>query len=122
MADRTLFVSWGAVARGREQRALELFNEVVGYYGGLEQDGRIERFDVVLMEPNGFTDGFIVVHGTHAQLDAVHEDDRFRRLNAEASLVVDELRLIDGRSGTGIAETMALYQEAIAAISQPAHA
>lgn len=122
MADRTLFVSWGQVARGREQRALELFNEVVGYYGALEQDGRIARYDIVVLNPNGFANGFVLVHGTHEQIDAVREDERFRQLNSAGALVVDELRVLDGYAGTGIAETMALYQEAISTISQPAHA
>ena len=53
MADRVLFISWRMVVRGREERALEVFNEALGLYGRMQQEGRIERFDVVLLEPNG---------------------------------------------------------------------
>ena len=45
MADRLLFISWGSVVAGREEIALEVFNESVGLYGRLQQDGRIEGFD-----------------------------------------------------------------------------
>ena len=43
MADRVLFITWGEVVRGREERALEVFSESLGFYGRLQQDGRITR-------------------------------------------------------------------------------
>ena len=52
MADRLLFIGWGPPVRGREERALEVFNESVGLYGRLQQDGRIDSFDVSLLRPN----------------------------------------------------------------------
>jgi hypothetical protein len=118
MADRVLLLSWGEVVRGREQHGLEVFNEAVAYYGSLEQEGRVEHFDLVLMHPNGFVDGFVLLHGTHAQIDAVREDERFQRLSADAGLVVDNLRQLEGWTGEGIAEAMGLYQQAIAAVPQ----
>ena len=33
MADRVVFISWGQVVRGREERAMENFNETIGLYG-----------------------------------------------------------------------------------------
>ena len=35
MAERMLFIGWGQVARGREERALEVFNETLGLYGAV---------------------------------------------------------------------------------------
>jgi hypothetical protein len=122
MADRVLFVGWGSVARGREQRALESFNEAVGYYGVLQQDARIERFDLVLLNPNGFLNGFALLHCSQPQLDAVLQDDRFLRLTAGASLIVDDLRLLSGVTGEGIAEALGRYQDAIAQLSARATA
>ena len=46
MADRMLFIGWGTPVRGREERGLEVFNEALGLLGRMEQDGRIEGFDV----------------------------------------------------------------------------
>ncbi len=54
MADRILFISWGAPVAGREERGLEVFNDAVGLYGRMQQEGRIESFDVVLL--NGRSD------------------------------------------------------------------
>ena len=53
MADSGLFIGWGEVVRGREEKAIQVFNESVQYYGGLQQEGRIESFDVCLLEPHG---------------------------------------------------------------------
>jgi hypothetical protein len=44
MAEAALFIGWGAPVRGREGKGLEIFNESVAYWGGLQQDGRIENF------------------------------------------------------------------------------
>ena len=40
MADAGLFVGWGEVVRGREAEALEVFNETLAYFGGLQEEGR----------------------------------------------------------------------------------
>ena len=53
MADAALFIGWGQVARGRERDAVETFNESAAYWARLQQDGRIESFDVVLLIPHG---------------------------------------------------------------------
>ena len=53
MADYGLFIGWGAAKNGRERVALEVFNEAVQYYGGLQQQGQIESMQVVLLEPHG---------------------------------------------------------------------
>ena len=68
MADRVLFISWGENVAGREERGLEVFNEAVGFYGRMQQEGRIEGFDVVLLEPNGDIDGYIELTGSAEQL------------------------------------------------------
>jgi hypothetical protein len=53
MADRVLFISWGQTVRGAEEHALEVFNDALGILGRMQQDGRIEGFDVVLLNANG---------------------------------------------------------------------
>ena len=120
MADRLLLSSWGEVVRGREERALEVFNETLGYYGRLQQEGRIESFDVVLLSPNGGMDGYIEVQGSAEQLAAVREDDEFRRRVVDATLVVDDFKIVDGVCNEGVAANIALFQEAIAKVAQPA--
>ena len=119
MAERVLALTWGQNIAGREAHGLEVFNEALEFYGGLQREGRIERFDVCILDPNGFMDGFMLLHGTHQQLDDVREDARFIRLTIDASLVVQDVRLIEGRIGEGIGETMPLYREAVEHIPHP---
>jgi hypothetical protein len=120
MADRVLFISWGAAVRGREERGLEVFNEAVGLYGRLQQEGRIERFDVVLLQPSGDIDGYMELHGSAEQLAAVREDEEFQRVIMDASLIVERLRFIDGFTNNEIARQMTLYQESVARVPQSA--
>jgi hypothetical protein len=120
VADRALCITWGEVVRGREERALENFNDVVGLYGRMQQEGRIERFDVTLLMPNGKLGGTMQLQGTLDQIVAVKEDAEFQLLIAAATLIVDDLSLVDGYVNEGIASQMAMYQDAIAKLAQPA--
>jgi hypothetical protein len=118
MADSVLMITWGSPVRGREERGLDVFNEALGLYGRLQQEGRIEGFDVALLQPNGLMDGFIALRGSAEQLSALRQDDEFRRTTVAASLIVDDFRLIDGSTGEGIARDMELYREAVAQVPQ----
>lgn len=118
MADRVLFIGWGAPVRGAEERSIEVFNEALGLLGRMQQDRRIEAFDVCLLEPNGELGGFVTVRGTAKQIDDLRMDDDFRRNTADAQLIVDHLRHIEGYTDEGVARQMALYQEAIAKVPQ----
>jgi len=118
MSDRMLFIGWGAPVTGREERGLEVFNETVGLYGRFQQEGRIERFDVVLLDPNPGLSGYIEMHGSADQLTTVRQSDEFRRSLADASLIVEDLRLVEGFTNEGVAREMALYQESLARVPQ----
>jgi hypothetical protein len=118
MADRVLFIGWGTPVRGREERGLEVFNESIGLYGRMQQEGRIERFDVVLLEPAGELGGYIELHGSSEQIAALREDEEFRRNTIEASLIVDGLRQVEGVTNEEIAREMSLYQEALTRVPQ----
>lgn len=120
MADRVLFISWGAAVRGAEERGLEVFNEALGMLGRMQQDGRIDGFDVCLLEPNGELNGFVLVRGSADQINALREDDEFRRSTADATLIVDRFRHIEGYTNEGVARQMAIYQEAVAKVPQRA--
>jgi hypothetical protein len=118
MADQVLVISWGAPVRGREERSIEVFNDAVGLSGRMQQDGRIEKFDIVLLDPNGELGGYLELHGSGEQLAAVREDEEFQRNTADASLIVEGLRHTMGYTNEGIARQMAIYQDAIARVPQ----
>ena len=118
MADRLLFIGWGTPVRGREERALEVFNDSMGFYGRLQQEGRIDSFDVTLLSPNAVLNGYIELKGTAAQMAALQEDEEFMRITADASLIVEELNVIPGYANQGVATQMGIYAEAIAKVPQ----
>ncbi len=114
MADRILFIGGGATVRGREERALEVFNQAVGFYGRCQQEGRIESFDVILLDPHGGgLAGYMELHGSADQLTALRQDQEFRRVLVDASLIVDELGIVGGFANSGVVEQLALFREAI---------
>ncbi|HEX8855345.1 MAG TPA: hypothetical protein VF752_07060 [Thermoleophilaceae bacterium] len=118
MADRVLFISWGESVAGREERGLEVFNEALGLYGRLQQDGRIESFNVAILEPNGGVEGYMEIYGSADQLAALRQSDEFRRTMTDASLIVHDLRMVEGSVNEGVARDVALYQESIAKVPQ----
>jgi hypothetical protein len=120
MADRVMFIGWGTPVRGREERALEVFNESVGLYGRMQQDGRIESFDVMLLGANSVLNGFMLLNGTAAQIAALNDDEEFTRAILDASMIVDDLNVMPGYANEGVGPQMMLYAEAAAKVPQVA--
>jgi hypothetical protein len=120
MADRMLMISWNDPARGSEARALEVFNEALGILGRKQQEGAIESFDVALMAPNGFIDGFMTIKGSAEQITALRNDEEFQRNTVDATLSVDGIRHIEGWCNEGVAAQMGMYEEALAKVPQRA--
>ncbi len=115
MAEEGIFIGWGQVVRGREQRALEVFNSSVEYWGNLQSDGKIEDFEVVLLTPHGGDlDGFALLRGSGEQLDALRRDEEFERRSTEVDQIVDNHGIVNASLGEGLARAMGIYQEEIA--------
>jgi hypothetical protein len=120
MADRVLLVTWGEGIAGREAHGLEVFNEAIGLYGRYQQDGRIDKFDVAILNPEGDLAGYIAVYGSLQQLTDLRESEEFQRNIIDATLVVKNLRMADGYVGAGLAHQIELYQEAVGKVPQMA--
>jgi hypothetical protein len=120
VADRVLFIGWGTVVRGMEAHGLEVFNEALGLLGRMQQEGRIDSFDVVLLEPNADLNGYVQVKGSAEQITALRADEEFRRSTADAMMTVDKVRHIEGATNEGVAREVALYQAATERIPQRA--
>jgi hypothetical protein len=115
VADAGLFIGWGQVVRGREDRALDVFNETLELYGQMQSDGRIESFEVALLQPHGGElGGFVMLRGSEEQIDAVRRSEEFERAMTKGSLIVDDLGVVDALIGEGLARGMAIYQEELA--------
>src|SRR3954447_4438829 len=103
MADRALFVGFGAPVRGREERAVEVFGEFVGMFGRMQSDGRIAGMDVALLDPHGGDlGGFFMVHGSESQCAALPSDEEFRRASIDATLIVENFGVVPAVTGDGV--------------------
>jgi len=118
VADAGIFIGWSDAVRGREDRALDVFNETLELYGQMESDGRLESSEVVLLNPHGGElQGYALLRGSEAQMDAVARDEDFQRVITKASLIVDDLGVIPAAIGEGLGRAMAIYQEEIAVVT-----
>ena len=118
MAEAGLFIGWGGVARGREQEAVELFNEIIGYYKRLEKDGEIESFEPVFLEPHGGDlGGFILIRGEAEKLAAIRMSDEFTQFSIRAGLIVDNFGVVGADLAERLQRQMEFYTEQIGAIA-----
>jgi hypothetical protein len=118
MADGGLFIGWGAPVHGREAKGLEIFNETLAYWARLQQEGAIEGFETVLLEPHGGDlQGFILVRGSEEKLAQLRVDDEFARLSTRASLVVESVGVIGAALGDGLEQAITTYQQAISELT-----
>jgi hypothetical protein len=111
MAQGALFVGWGPVpVRGREQKAVEVFNESMQYYAQLQQQGEIESFEPVLLEPHGGDlGGFILIKGDQDKLNHLRFSDEFRRMINRGAAVIDEIGVVSAYVGDELNRFMQNY-------------
>jgi hypothetical protein len=112
MAEAALFIGWGAVVPGRERQAQQVFDEAVAYWAGLQQQGEIESFEPVALEPHGGDlAGFCLLRGERERLSRLRYSEEFRRLDARALLVVRTFGVVGADLGEDLRRTFATYQE-----------
>lgn len=112
MAGEAIFIGWGEVVRGREKQALQVFQESVEYYGKLQQEGRIEGFDVYVLAPHGGDlSGFAVLRGERQTLGEIRFSEEFQRLIARASAIINRPGVVPAFTGDALGAQMAIFQE-----------
>ena len=95
LADFGLFIGFGYSVRGRERQAVIVFNEAIDYYARLQQQGEIESFESVFLEPHGGElSGFTLVRGDRDKLTSVRTSDEFARLTIRAGLIVEQFGVV----------------------------
>ena len=100
MATAALVIGWGQIVRGREQKALQVFNEAMQYYTRLQERGEIESFEPVALEPHGGDlNGFILVRGDREKLNRLRYSEEFLRLTNRAGQIADNVGVISAFIG-----------------------
>ena len=118
MADAGLFVGFGDPVRGRESQAVEIFNETLGYYGRLQEEGEIDSFEPVFLEPHGGDlSGFILLRGDAQKLAALRVSDEFTQLTLRAGLCVESIGVVGADLAERLQRQMAFYTEQIGAFA-----
>jgi hypothetical protein len=110
VAGEALFVGWGQVVRGREQLALQVFQETIAFYTQLQEDGRIASFDATLLAPHGGDlAGFLLMHGEQSSLDSIRASEEFVRLLGRAGAVVDNVGVVSAYTGDALGQVMGIF-------------
>jgi hypothetical protein len=114
MAEAGLFIGWGVVVRGREKKAVEVLGDDQAFWARLQQDGRIESFETVLLDAHGGDlAGFILLRGTREQVDNARKDEDFRRRVARGGMVVERLGVVGATLGDGLQQLMTMYAQVL---------
>jgi len=118
MAMGALFIGWGPAVRGREQKALEVFQEALQYYGRLQQEGDVQSFEPVALEPHGGDlAGFLLVKGDADKLARLRASDEFIALNTRAQLIVENFGVSGAFVGDGLQSLVADFGKQAAALT-----
>jgi hypothetical protein len=118
MANGVLFIGWGPAVFGREQKALQVFNEGLQYWTRLQQQGAIEGFEVVNLEPHGGDlAGFLLIRGDEAILAQLRVNREFQSLNLRAGLVVMNFGVVAGSTGERLTEQFSEFGRAAAELA-----
>ena len=100
MSDSALFIGWGGVIAGREEKANLVFGEALGFFGERQQRGEVEGVEPFLLEPHGGDlAGFILVRGDAEKLAKIRMSQEFIRLITRAQMVVEGFGVVTGWTG-----------------------
>jgi hypothetical protein len=112
MADFGLFIGFGFPARGREQKAAQVFNEAVELWSRLQNDGEIESWEAFFLEPHGGDlGGFFLLRGEQEKIARVRGSDDLLRVATRAQLIVDSFGIVGVETGARINSQMQLFLE-----------
>lgn len=119
MASGALFIGWGHAIPGREQQALQVFNEAVQYWSSLQQRGEIEGFEPVALEPHGGDlYGFFMIRGDRERLAQLRHREDFGRLIQRAQLVVANVGVVAAYVGEELNRLFSEFQQQAAELAR----
>ena len=102
------------VNSGRERISAQHFEEFVKYLGGLQQKGAIQGFETVFLDAHGGDlNGFFLIKGDSAKLDALVSTTEWVTHITRAALHLDGSGVIRGVTGNDVMERMALWTSLI---------
>jgi hypothetical protein len=114
VADYGLFIGFGVGVRGREKKGLEVFNEGMQYFSRLQENGTIESWDAVFLEPHGGElNGFYLLKGDREKLSRLRVEKDFVRQTTRGQQIVEDIGVVGAVLGDGLTELITMYHQAI---------
>ena len=114
MGSNVMLFGWNRSVPGREKVSAQHFEEFVKYLGAQQQKGAIQTFDVVFLDPHGGDlNGFFLIKGDSAKLDALVSTSEWISHITRAALHLDGSGVIRGVTGDEIIGRMALWTSLI---------
>jgi len=110
MADFGLFIGFGFPTRGREEGAVKVFQELLTLLGGQVQQGNLESFEPVFLQPHGGElGGFVLVRGQQAKLDALLGSPEFQKAMTRAQAIVEHFGVVNCQMGAQLERQMGSF-------------
>jgi len=114
MASNAIVFGWNRSIPGREKVSAQHFEEYVKYLGGLQQKGAIQGFEIVFLDAHGGDlNGFFLIKGDSAKLDALISTTEWVTHMTRASLHLQGAGAVRGATGNDVMERMALWSSVI---------
>ena len=114
MAEAALCTVWGDPIPGREKQALNVYNDAMQYWAGLQQKGEIERFDVSVLEfSGGDVTGLLVARGTAEQIEAVRHSKEYQHHITRGQLVASHVSVANAYVDEGLTQFIGWYQKVV---------
>ena len=115
MASSVLFAGWNRANVGREAQAAKLFQDFIAFYGAAQKEGRIESFEPVFLSAHGGDlNGFVLIRGEGAKLDALRRDEKFTDLIIRATVTLQGFGVVPGYVGEGVTSILKRWTAAAA--------
>lgn len=114
-----ILIRWGAPRQGREKESIELFRKSAGYYNRLVTDGKLTYFEPFMLG-SGDSEveaGFFILKGEVAGIFELLDNQEFRDLLAQGSVLVEHYRFDMLAVGESIQRALDEYQRALTTVS-----
>ena len=114
MSSNCVLFGWNRSTPGRERLSAEHFQQFVQYLSTQQQKGTIKSFDTVFLDPHGGElNGFLLIRGESAKLDALLASNEWVTHQTRAVLHLEQTGVVRGVTGELVPERMDLWTKFI---------
>jgi len=114
MDRNVIFFAWNRSIPGRENTSGAHFEEFVAYLEAQAQSGSIQGFDAVFLDNHGGDlNGFFLIRGETASLDALTASSEWLEHMTRGALHLEGSGAVRGVTGDGVGKRMELWSRHI---------